>query len=186
MERTCTYCDGPLRTTNPKALYCTLACGKRAAFARDPTKQDRVNAANRAQQAERRANYVPLSRIHFIICPYCDELSTVRRSCALSCRKDECRRARARHRLASGIVRQRSARIAPSARVEPFDRMDIFERDDWICGICQKPVDKTLKWPDKGSRTIDHIVPLSLLGDHTPENVRLAHMVCNVTRGNRM
>ena len=28
-----------------------------------------------------------------------------------------------------------------------------------VCGICGKPVDKTLKYPDPMSPTVDHIIP---------------------------
>ena len=35
------------------------------------------------------------------------------------------------------------------------------------------------------SPSLDHVVPLSLSGAHTPENVRLAHVRCNTAKGNR-
>lgn len=34
-----------------------------------------------------------------------------------------------------------------------------------ICGICGKPVDKSIKYPDPMSPTIDHIIPVALNGD---------------------
>jgi 5-methylcytosine-specific restriction endonuclease McrA len=35
------------------------------------------------------------------------------------------------------------------------------------------------------SRSIDHVQPLSRGGSHTTDNVRLAHLRCNVAKGNR-
>jgi 5-methylcytosine-specific restriction endonuclease McrA len=29
-----------------------------------------------------------------------------------------------------------------------------------VCGICGRPVDKTLKWPHPFSPTVDHIIPI--------------------------
>ena len=36
------------------------------------------------------------------------------------------------------------------------------------------------------SVSLDHIVPLSLLGPHSRANTRAAHLSCNVARGNRV
>lgn len=49
-----------------------------------------------------------------------------------------------------------------------------------ICGICGKPVDKTLKYPDPMSATVDHIVPIARHGHPSAlENLQLAHRSCN-------
>lgn len=71
-----------------------------------------------------------------------------------------------------------------STQVQPIRNTDVFERDNWICGICGSAVDPELSWPDPRCATLDHIVPLSLGGDHIWENVRLAHARCNSRRGN--
>ena len=42
--------------------------------------------------------------------------------------------------------------------------MEIGERDGWICGICDEPIDKTLRFPNQQSPSLDHIKPLSLGG----------------------
>lgn len=70
--------------------------------------------------------------------------------------------------------------------MEKFDAAEVYERDRWRCGICRRKVDKSLAWPHPMSPSLDHIVPLSLDGEHTRANTRLAHLNCNVTRGNRM
>jgi hypothetical protein len=69
---------------------------------------------------------------------------------------------------------------------ERFDRVDIYERDSWICQLCNEPVDKTLKYPNLMSASLDHILPVSLGGAHTTVNVQLAHLGCNISKGNRV
>lgn len=56
-----------------------------------------------------------------------------------------------------------------------------------ICGICGQPVDKTLKYPDPMSPTVDHIIPVSKRGDPVAlENLQLAHRYCNRMKSDKM
>lgn len=56
-----------------------------------------------------------------------------------------------------------------------------------ICGICGQPVDKTLKYPDPMSPTVDHIIPVSKRGDPVAlENLQLAHRYCNRLKSDKM
>ena len=49
-----------------------------------------------------------------------------------------------------------------------------------ICGICGKPVDFSLKFPDPMSATIDHIIPVAKGGHPSDiDNLQLAHFYCN-------
>ena len=49
-----------------------------------------------------------------------------------------------------------------------------------ICAICGKPVDKTLKYPDRMSATVDHIIPIAKGGHPSDiDNLQLAHFICN-------
>lgn len=61
---------------------------------------------------------------------------------------------------------------------------EIRERDKNRCHLCSKRV-SVKPYPHPMSASLDHIVPLSLDGDHVPENVRLAHLRCNSAKGNR-
>lgn len=71
-------------------------------------------------------------------------------------------------------------------QVEDLRPIDIYERDIWLCGLCSTPVDPDCTWPDPMSPSLDHVKPLSLGGTHTYENVQLAHLTCNVSKGNRV
>lgn len=56
-----------------------------------------------------------------------------------------------------------------------------------ICGICGKPVDKTLKYPDPLSACIDHIIPVAKGGHPSDiENLQLAHWTCNRSKADRV
>lgn len=56
-----------------------------------------------------------------------------------------------------------------------------------ICGICGKPVDKSIKYPDPMSPTIDHIIPVALNGDPVAlDNLQLAHRYCNRMKSDKM
>lgn len=56
-----------------------------------------------------------------------------------------------------------------------------------VCGICGKPVDKTLKYPDPMSPTVDHIIPISRNGHPSAiENLQLAHRCCNRAKSDKL
>lgn len=71
----------------------------------------------------------------------------------------------------------------PADNIRP---LEVYERDEWICGLCDKPVDRDSKWPAPLSPSLDHVTPLSLGGHHVYENVQLAHLRCNVSKGARV
>ena len=55
-----------------------------------------------------------------------------------------------------------------------------------ICGICGKPVDKTLKYPHPLSKCIDHIIPVSKGGQTIPSNLRTLCDRCNMGKSDKM
>ncbi len=59
-----------------------------------------------------------------------------------------------------------------------FSRHNIFERDRHTCQYCGKPLPRS-------QLTIDHVVPQSRGGHDSWENLVVACMRCNVTKGNR-
>ena len=84
------------------------------------------------------------------------------------------------------MAERRSDR-APGNRAA-FDkaRKVILSTQD-VCGICGKPVDKTLKYPHPLSPTVDHIIPVSK-GGHPSDlnNLQLAHRCCNRAKSDRL
>ena len=69
------------------------------------------------------------------------------------------------------------------ATVGPIDLEAIKARDRMRCCICGEKVDKRLKYPHPDSLSFDHSNPLELLGPHSQENLRVAHLRCNKRRG---
>ena len=69
-----------------------------------------------------------------------------------------------------------------TTQVEPISEKLVYLRDGWICQHCKKRVNKSLKWPDPKSPSLDHIIPLNKDGTHTYNNVHLTHLNCNLTK----
>ncbi len=65
---------------------------------------------------------------------------------------------------------------------EYINKWQVFERDGWICGLCQEPIDREAKWPAWQSPSLDHIVPLAVGGAHIYANVQCAHLGCNLIK----
>jgi hypothetical protein len=53
----------------------------------------------------------------------------------------------------------------------------LAERDGWLCCICQQPLD----WL---TVTIEHVIPYSISQSHAPNNLALAHRLCNCLKSN--
>lgn len=80
----------------------------------------------------------------------------------------------------------RRRRLMSGAKQEPYVREAIFERDNWTCGICGEAIDPSLRWPDSFCATIDHVIPLFMGGDDTPENVQASHGFCNFSKNGKV
>lgn len=62
----------------------------------------------------------------------------------------------------------------------------VVARDGLLCALCGVAVDMELRWPDRMSKSVDHVIPISRGGAHTLENCQLAHLSCNSRKGNRL
>lgn len=80
--------------------------------------------------------------------------------------------------------RRRARRLSVGIRL--YRDQDIFERDRWICHLCHRPVITTLAYPDPWSKSIDHVIPFAYGGTDEPNNVQLAHLQCNMRKGDRV
>jgi hypothetical protein len=82
-------------------------------------------------------------------------------------------------------VRRRRA-IKASIPTSRYSEAEVYARDGWACQLCHAPVDSKLRWPDVNSKSIDHIIPVTVEGStDTFDNVQLAHLGCNSSKGNR-
>lgn len=86
----------------------------------------------------------------------------------------------------------RRARIASSPKLEHVVREDVLKLWGSLCHICDLPIDLTINAaPRKGDLNwksglhLDHVIPLSRGGEHTLENIKPAHAICNIRKSNK-
>lgn len=113
------------------------------------------------------------------------------------CRCEDCRAANAKAVRDYVAKRKADGRPIPKRRYPDSDRhysmtkaerVAIYERDSWTCQLCNEPLDVAAHFNDPLAPTLDHIVPQSVSAspDHSPDNLRAAHRICNARRGNRV
>lgn len=74
-------------------------------------------------------------------------------------------------------------------RAVPIDtRLEVYARDRGICWLCNEQVNMAAPPGDGQGPSVDHVIPQShtLIPDHRASNLRLAHMLCNALRGDRV
>lgn len=123
------------------------------------------------------------------VCPDCGEVWVIsygqkgpRTERCLECNANKC------NRINKHV---RRARIGGSTQIESFDPLYIFKRDKWTCYICGLKMNPHLfgepsvkgHHEDSGKPTVDHVVPISMGGTHTKDNVRACCSACNVEKG---
>lgn len=83
-------------------------------------------------------------------------------------------------------VREKNGRRRLTKRGQTAGKVDFVEirqRDEDVCHICQKPIDAALLWPDPQSLTFDHVIPIARGGEHSMDNIKVAHARCNIKKG---
>ena len=162
-ERDCPVCAAPFTPERDlKQKYCSSACGRRAT-------RDSLSRTCEVEGCDRPHRAKGMCHMHW------------RRVARAEGREsppawDERRRDawKARQSLKRG-----------AADAESFSYREVFERDGWVCGICCEPVDSALEYPHPMSKSLDHVVPLSRGGSHSRGNAQLAHLSCNLRKGDR-
>lgn len=161
---TCAQCGRAfIRRADPRHGLCSEAC--------------RV-LANRAYSRVRSSKRKPLVER---VCKECDErfipgYGDKRRTyCSADCAARYNRRLG--KRTGSGLLRRRSLRRVRDRREK------VVALHGGRCGICRRPIDRTLHWTHPLSLTIDHIHPLSAGGTDDIANLWPAHRKCNEDKG---
>lgn len=69
-----------------------------------------------------------------------------------------------------------------------FDRnKKIIYKTQTVCGICGKPVDFSLRYPNPLSPCIDHIIPIAKGGHPSDiDNLQIAHWTCNRQKSDKL
>ena len=73
--------------------------------------------------------------------------------------------------------------LKAGAFVEDVDVMAVYESEGGSCFVCREPIDLSLKFPDRESLTLEHVIPLALGGKHAYENCSVSHYGCNSSKG---
>jgi hypothetical protein len=79
--------------------------------------------------------------------------------------------------------RKNRGRLGYAKAIRSFPITELGERDGWTCWICSEPVDRLLCGRHPLMPSYDHVVPSSRGGSDEPDNLRLAHLLCNIRRG---
>lgn len=150
----------------PKSRTCSV-CG--ASFTRMPGNQSRTCSSACAIERMRKALGKPRQ---------CRDCSVPMLSHMPTPRCPDCVRERNR-------IKCQRRRDAGRGRTK-YDGLTIFDlgdRDGWRCHLCRHRVRRDLAYPHPRSPSFDHLVPVSDGGEDRRENLRLAHLGCNSSRG---
>ena len=73
------------------------------------------------------------------------------------------------------------------AQVERVDPIKVFDRDSWRCQICGRKTPRERRGSiNSNAPELDHIVPLSVGGEHSYRNTQCACRSCNATKGSQV
>lgn len=169
-KRDCAYCGKPFETHYPNQIYCCKDCGC---------------SANLKQKREQWAGtFISQKRVckecgtEFVT--ECGDTHSV--FCCRSCAEKNERRhehATERHKAYMREAKRVREKQITAAFVEAVSYDAVFARDEGICQICGLPVLYDKFADNNWSGTIDHIVPVSVGGEHSMRNCQLAHRICN-------
>lgn len=158
--QSCTECGSPVQRKG--AITCGRGCGniRTKRLIREATKAkavDRQFACHTCEQA--------------CVAPYGDKRS---RFCSAACAGIAGRRVR----------KQKERARLKAAYVECVDPIKVFERDGWRCHLCGRHTPRKLRGSYRpNAPELDHIVPLSVGGDHSYRNTACACRACNGAKG---
>ena len=188
-DTTCTQCGEPLPEASGRR-YCSDRCRGRASYARKPRVPCGIcgeptgYVLGTIASAEHNACIRARSKAsHGTLTGY-----------RAGCRCDGCREAKsaAQRAYAADVKRREGKSLYRKYRkrnderhwISRADRYAIYERDAWTCQLCMESVKDGLPSNDPMSATLDHIVCQSwtLIPNHDPSNLRLAHRSCNSRR----
>jgi HNH endonuclease len=181
-DRSCEWCGGPLpihlhqKRPLSDQRFCSSSCGRSTRRMGDAAKQ-------------RNPNY--MSKVKFSQCPVCAEWFTVKRTGGITYCSAQCR-----FQNTLNQNREREQGIYAATRGITQDaaatRQELYrylhKRENGLCCICWEPVTLGIKSGAHGSRngpSVEHIIPRSMGGDDTIENLALSHWGCNADRRTR-
>jgi hypothetical protein len=198
--RTCEHCGEPIRRhrqSRDSGRFCSRECGyahrREAAAARwscslcgEPlnfaAKKKRISTCYSCRTAIRTARKQAEKQR---LCECGQPLEKYKRLCS-DCLAEHKRQHRniASHKRCKCNHRKRARRYGVTYTTG-INWRTVIDRMGTTCGICGDPIDVSVRHPNPGSPTVDHIVPMARGGSHTWDNVQPAHMYCNSVKSDR-
>jgi hypothetical protein len=169
-DKACAWCSEIYTTNRKHSKYCSVECSK--AFNND--KQVKATQAKNAANP-RRFDYDCDRCGQLVMTDICIRKTYSGRYC----------------RNCSLVKRRESYRIKTAKRQKIMNPIRIsadaiIERDGNVCHLCNSEIDLSLARNSRFGATIDHVIPVSKGGADTLDNMRLAHWICNIKKGNRL
>lgn len=198
----CGFCGEKFQSKRSGAMYCSRECNNRAAYAvryppilpreceycgeiYQPVKKSARYCGKECQgKAWYDRNYTPIIPVMITVaCEYCEmkfqAWRTTRKYCSKRCdfyaHPDRWARSHKARAERYGVEYEGD-----------IDRLEILDRDNWVCHICSRPIGQSYVWPDGRMGSMDHVVPVSKGGPHTSDNLKAAHLICNIQKSNRL
>lgn len=180
-------CGNRHRTTPATAKYCPI-CGVK--LARNTA--ERCSRCRTAHNWAKRLESGWSAPVRVRYCKECfhafiaEDKMMHKKYCSDTCKNRQRYRVQgARKRRKYGAHAHRSRARRYGGDYSAVNRQEVFKRDGYVCHLCGR-----ITRPDDGPNTeryptIDHLVPMSLGGDHSYKNVKTACFGCNTRRGNR-
>jgi hypothetical protein len=157
--RTCEWCEQEFITEWETKLYCSRSHKEQSKEYRKRQREGRVHVYRE------------------LICPVCQLVFHTRRQNQIYCQQ-QCRD------WSDKQMRRERDREYANKKTPAF-KARIYWLNNGLCHLCQQPIDTAIKHPDPFSFSIDHVIPRSKQGSHSIENLRPAHLSCNINRGDK-
>jgi len=166
-DKRCKVCDGEFIAKNSRAVFCSVKCKNANVYAQVKARREKLR--------EERSHFVEAP------CYHCGKPLTKLATQSGKISHPYCREQRKRDWNRQKNAKRRRYRYIAHSRFQ-----EIAERDQWTCHLCNEWIDDSLPSMAKMGASLDHVIPLSKGGDDSPENLKLAHWICNVRKGNQI
>jgi hypothetical protein len=178
-DKPCANCQKSLRNAPAATKFCSSECAEAArtaicAFCRQPFIRYGGKFCSR--------RCADVAKIRFNTCKNCGDPFRPHRGrseqpfCSPGCYWEK-RTGRPRPSAAA-----RRSIATPLPNISTRLRAVIAAREGYRCWLCERKIDRRLKHPHPRSLSLDHYIPVTKGGSDDPNNLRPAHLICNVRR----
>jgi hypothetical protein len=190
-ERVCRYCGITFNPKRPDRLkFCSRSCGfKGKAWAASANRAAKVAVVRKCRDC---GDLLGKSKI---LCSACREslkykpkpkLTVACEGCGTAlvgtAAKRKCKKCISAPYRFARKNKKRAAHFG--AAYEPVNPIMVFDRDKWLCRLCGISTPRKLRGTcDPRAPELDHIMPVSLGGEHSYRNTQCACRKCNGAKG---